>query len=282
MTEYPWLNPRDDDPDRLRAAWPATVEALPVGARVTGEVIAPMPFGVFIRIDGVPDALGYAESTAIAHDVVPPMGTAVTGEVTWHSSSSHEVRLRLLAPPARPGANPAFFSTADDAPTATARLEHVDHVFINFANRTYQWVDLQRFRLSEAAGDDGAILAALIAHELYGDDHAGGDPGGNPERHGPYWRERITPACFDPIDTAAAERHLRAWAEQVAPLPERLRPELEREAYQRLRTADRVYKLRDLGHGAFHDWGGVHNEFHELVLIDRAAGTVSVVVAADD
>ncbi|ROP27558.1 hypothetical protein [Couchioplanes caeruleus] len=136
--------------------------------------------------------------------------------------------------------------------------------------------------LGRRGGPPGAILAALIAHELYGDDHAGSDPEGSPERHGPYWRERITPACYDSIDTDAAERHLRAWAEQVAPLPEHLRPVLEQQAYQRLRTADRVYKLRDLGHGAFHDWGGVHNDFHELVLIDRANRVLTLIVAADD
>ncbi|WP_027660969.1 hypothetical protein [Salinispora fenicalii] len=278
MTGYPWPNPRDDDPDRLRRAWPTTVQALPCGARVTGTVIARKPFGVFIRIDGMPDALGYAESTAIAHDVVPPLGTTVTGEVTWHVSLTHEVQLRLLVALQGPDAS----ISANDVPTAAARLVHLAHAFINFANGTFQWVDLQHFRLPETADDDGALLAALIAHERFGDNYAGGDPGGDPERHGPYWRERIRPACYDPIDADAAQRHLRAWAEQHAPLPEHLRPGLEREAYQRLRAADRVYKLRDLGPVAFHDWGGVHTEFHELVLIDRVNHTLSLLVAADD
>lgn len=277
VTEYPWPNPRDENLHRLRAAWPATVQALPRGARVTGTVIARKPFGVFIRIDGMPDALGYAESTAIARDVVPPIGTTVTGEVTWHADHLQEVELRLLA---SKGPTPCI--GADEAPTATARLVHLAHAFTNFANGTFQWVDLQHFRLPETAGDDGALLASLIAHERFGNNYAGGHPGGDPERHGPYWRERITPACYDPIDAHAAERHLRAWAEQLAPLPEHLRPDLEAEAYQRLRTADRVYKLRDLGPAAFHDWGGVHTEFHELVLIDRMKRTLTLLVATDD
>lgn len=171
---------------------------------------------------------------------------------------------------------------ADEAPTATARIVHLAHAFINFANGTYQWVDLQHFRPPETADDDGALLAALIAHERFGNNYAGSNPSSDPERHGPYWRERITPAYYDPIDTDAAQRHLRAWAEQLAPLPEHLRPDLEQEAYQRLRAADRVYKLRDLGPAAFHDWGGVHTEFHELVLIDRVNHTLSLLVAADD
>jgi hypothetical protein len=126
------------------------------------------------------------------------------------------------------------------------RLVHVDHTFINVANRTYQWVDVQRFRLREAVSADGALLAALIAHERFGNDYAT-RPGDNPERHGPYWRDRITPACYDPIDSDTAERHVRAWAGRFAPVPEHLRPELERAVYQPLRAADRVYQLRDLG-----------------------------------
>ncbi len=42
------------------------------------------------------------------------------------------------------------------------------------------------------------------------------------------------------------------------------------------------YQLEDLGREAFHDWGGVHTDFHELILIDRAAGVLSLLVAADD
>ncbi|WP_442023322.1 hypothetical protein [Nocardia sp. 2YAB30] len=43
-----------------------------------------------------------------------------------------------------------------------------------------------------------------------------------------------------------------------------------------------VYRLRDLGESALHDWGWVLWEFQELVLIDRTAGTLALVVAAID
>ncbi|MFF4875105.1 hypothetical protein [Micromonospora sp. NPDC000668] len=43
-----------------------------------------------------------------------------------------------------------------------------------------------------------------------------------------------------------------------------------------------MYRLRDLGRAAFHDWGGVHNDFHEFVLIDHANRTLVLIVAADD
>lgn len=282
MTGYSWPDRDTFDPDRLRAAWPATIKALPGGARISGEVIARQRFGVFIRIDGAPDALGLAEITAMPRDVaLPDIGTTVTGEVIGHAEHNHQVKLRLLVAP--PGAAAHLASTsADEASAATARLMQVDHVFINFKNGTFQWVDIRRFALPAPVVDDMSILAMLIDHELYGDDYAGGEPGGNPERHGPYWRDRITPACYDPIDPDAAERRVRVWAEQHAPVPDHLQPKLQREMYQPLRTAELVYHLRDLDQAAFHDWGGVHNEFHELVLIDRAAGTVSVVVAADD
>lgn len=161
------------------------------------------------------------------------------------------------------------------------RLVHTDHVFINFANRTYQWVDIQSFRLPEAVDEDAVLLAALIEHERFGNDYAT-RPGDDPERHGPYWRDRITPDCYDLIDAKVAERHLRSWAEQLTPVPEHLRPELQREVYQSLRAAGRVYQLRYLGRAAFHDWGGVHNKFHEFVFMDRASRTLTLVVAADD
>lgn len=36
-----------------------------------------------------------------------------------------------------------------------------------------------------------------------------------------------------------------------------MRADLERELYRSLRAANRVYRLRDLGDDALHDWGWV-------------------------
>ncbi|MGY0234192.1 hypothetical protein [Longispora urticae] len=47
----------------------------------------------------------------------------------------------------------------------TVRLDHVDTVFVNFTNGTYQWVDITRFRMPAVACDDRAVLGLLIAHE---------------------------------------------------------------------------------------------------------------------
>jgi hypothetical protein len=73
MTEYTWPNGvGDPTPEDIRRAWPATVTALPVGAAVTGKVIGRQPFGVFVEIDGVPDAVGLAEIFGSPPGTVPP------------------------------------------------------------------------------------------------------------------------------------------------------------------------------------------------------------------
>ncbi|MGW4393969.1 hypothetical protein ACWEHA_01670 [Amycolatopsis nivea] len=96
MNESRW----PDDYQRLAAraqrAWTATTEALPPGTSVTGKVIGRQPFGVFVRIDGVPDALGLAEVTTMPSDAsMPAVGTAIAGEVIGHASHNHQIRLRL-------------------------------------------------------------------------------------------------------------------------------------------------------------------------------------------
>ncbi|WP_157856365.1 hypothetical protein [Actinacidiphila yeochonensis] len=47
-------------------------------------------------------------------------------------------------------------------------------------------------------------------------------------------------------------------------------------------AAGRIHRLRGLGSDAFHDWGGAHIGLHAFVLIDRSAGRITLLVAADD
>ncbi|MER6262166.1 hypothetical protein ABT203_21720 [Streptomyces sp900105245] len=54
------------------------------------------------------------------------------------------------------------------------------------------------------------------------------------------------------------------------------------EVFARLAAADGIYYLRELGDEAIHDWGRVRDYFHEFVLIDRSAGRITLIVAADD
>ncbi|MFI6097927.1 hypothetical protein ACIA8G_20400 [Lentzea sp. NPDC051213] len=161
----------------------------------------------------------------------------------------------------------------------THQLAHAGTTFVNFSNGTYRWVHITRFRIP-AVADDSSALAALIEHELYGNNYAGGDPGDDPTRHGPYWRDRVTPAVFDLVGGDTAESRLRAWARQEKDPPETVSADLEREVFQPLRAAERVYRLRDLGDDALHDWGGVLWEYEEHVLIGPAL--LTLVVAAID
>jgi hypothetical protein len=95
MDGYVWPD-YDQLAERARKAWDEAVVAFPVGAAVTGEVIGRQPFGVFIRIDGGPFALGLAEIVTMPGDAeLPAMGARVAGKVTWHTEHNHQVRLRL-------------------------------------------------------------------------------------------------------------------------------------------------------------------------------------------
>ncbi|WP_228034090.1 S1 domain-containing protein [Streptomyces spongiae] len=87
---------RAPDPEAIIRSWAATVAALPIGSRVSGQVVARPPFGVFLVIDGVPNAVGLAEITAMPHHMeLPAVGASVAGEVIWHTEHNHQVKIRL-------------------------------------------------------------------------------------------------------------------------------------------------------------------------------------------
>ncbi|MFD0227995.1 hypothetical protein ACWGPD_06555 [Streptomyces hirsutus] len=65
-------------------------------------------------------------------------------------------------------------------------------------------------------------------------------------------------------------------------MPAELEEDLQQELFDRLSAADHVYYLNGLRDEAIHDWGRVHDHFHEFVLIDRSAGRITLLVAADD
>ena len=94
MTEYAW--PDDPSPEQVRREWSATVTALPVGTHITGQVIDRRPFGVFIRIDDVPNALGLADIGSMPNGAsLPAQGAQISGKVVWHTDHSYQVRIRL-------------------------------------------------------------------------------------------------------------------------------------------------------------------------------------------
>lgn len=69
---------------------------MPLGSHVSGRVIGRQPFGVFLLLDGVPNAVGLAEITAMPHHLeLPSMGDTVAGEVIWHANHNRQVKIRL-------------------------------------------------------------------------------------------------------------------------------------------------------------------------------------------
>lgn len=96
MSEYswPWENGRRM-PDAA-SAWTETVRVLPVGTRITGEVVGRQPFGVFLSIDDRPDAAGLARIDRKPRCMeLPTVGQRVTGEVVWHTDHNHQVGVVL-------------------------------------------------------------------------------------------------------------------------------------------------------------------------------------------
>jgi hypothetical protein len=172
----------------------------------------------------------------------------------------------------------------------TSQLTHEASAFINFRDHEFQdsrshghrWVDVKQLRLPAESVGARELLAALIGHEQFRDDYAGGGVLPDGLRHGPYWLKLVTPNVYEAVDREKSAHVLWEWANQFRDVPAELEADLRREVFDRLVTADHIYYLNGLGDEAFHDWGGVHEDFHEFVLIDRSAGRITLLVAADD
>ncbi|RAG84349.1 hypothetical protein DN069_17525 [Streptacidiphilus pinicola] len=156
-----------------------------------------------------------------------------------------------------------------------------DHPFADGRAHGFRWVDLKSFRFPQGSRDSD-LLAAVVAHAQFRDDYAGGgvDPGGT--RHGPYWLRTVSPHDYQPVARAEAAQVLKEWANQQGGLPGSLEDALEATLFAVVNSASRLYRLRDLGRDAFHDWGGVHIDFHEFVAIDHDRQVLTLLVAADD
>jgi len=164
-------------------------------------------------------------------------------------------------------------------------------VFIN-PPVTRQWVDIKLFRLP-ADVDDRAALALMIAHVRYRDSYAFSTFEDAKTIHGPYWLSAITAETFTVVDAGDVDAAIRHWAEHVirdwddnfVSWPQAQREALEREVYARTHRATVIYRLPDIRATAQHDWGyvvGMEAGFHEVVVIDRVAGELALVVASDD
>jgi len=172
----------------------------------------------------------------------------------------------------------------NDPATTTPGLTDEGKRFINFDNQTFQWVSIKLFGLSGQDLDDRTVLARLIADRRYRDSYGGTGDEDMETIHGPFQLAAITVDSFVPTQAAAEIATLEEWAQKYAPLPETVAEQVETEVYQRLRDATSRYRLENPGEDQFHEWGFAigNNGFHELVVIDRAAGSVALIVASDD
>ncbi|MCX5114834.1 hypothetical protein OOK13_41600 [Streptomyces sp. NBC_00378] len=170
------------------------------------------------------------------------------------------------------------------------QLTHEASAFINFRDYRFQdprshgfrWVDIKHLRLPAESVGGWELLAALIGHEQFRDDYAGGGVLAEGSRHGPYWLRLITPDVYKAVSREESAHVLWGWVNQFGDIPAELGADLQHEVFDRLAAADHIYYLSGLGDEAIHDWGRVHEDFHEFVLIDRSAGRITLLVAADD
>ncbi|MFI2242550.1 hypothetical protein [Streptomyces chrestomyceticus] len=168
-------------------------------------------------------------------------------------------------------------------------LTHWDSPFINFKDfgfpdgrgHGFRWVHIKRFHLPSGSPTDEDLLTALIAHPEFRDTYDGAGVWVEP-RHGQWWADRITPGTYAAVDPSSAAATIRTWATSDVPLPPELDVKLREAVYTPIRQATSRYALGALPEDAYHDYGPIHIEFHELVLIDRCLGTLTLLVAADD
>lgn len=169
-------------------------------------------------------------------------------------------------------------------------MKYLDSRFVNFRDykfdsdtgHKFQWIDIKNFAITDHLPTDRLILRALVESVEYKDDYVGGgvDPAGT--RHGPYWLSAIGPQSFDPINADDAIAVVNAWLANCRGIPEELHATVATEVIEPIRAGEAVFELRDLGPVTKNDYGDLHIEFHELVVISRERARVALIVLTDD
>jgi hypothetical protein len=150
----------------------------------------------------------------------------------------------------------------------------------------FRWIDVKHFDL-DGSGSARELLSAVISNPWYDDDYA--SPSGalpDPSRgiHGPYSLDRVSVESFSKVSARACFDALKKWATQLGPLPSGFVAKWEGAVTPLLAGATAVYRLRDLGPEAAHQWDGHLGAlgFHEFVIVSARAKTVALLVASDD
>jgi len=168
--------------------------------------------------------------------------------------------------------------------TTPAELDYLGRDFVNFRDGTYRWVHLKNFGLPSEIRTPADGLASLLRHVRYRDHYTTDDEHWEDSEtlHGPYRLDRISAESYDAIDAEDALRIVREFAELHGGTTEQVLAELDRVVNPAIRESSTVYRLRDLGEEAKHDFGWVLTDFNELVLVDLPARRLALLVAAGD
>ena len=98
--------------------------------------------------------------------------------------------------------------------------------------------------------------------------------------------DAITPGVFESVTSEAASAELRNWvASWIAEEEDGPKVEATMAAAVLPRlTGDAIFRLPDLRETSEHDWAWVvgTSGFHEVVIVERAASMLTLLVASDD
>ncbi|WP_280306310.1 hypothetical protein [Nocardia neocaledoniensis] len=159
-------------------------------------------------------------------------------------------------------------------------------VFVNLKDHLvdhgYRWIHVTPFDLTAPDAPDAEIIAAVMDSVPYRNGHIGGgvDPLGT--IHGPFRIECMTVTDYEPLATAVAVERFDRWVDVDLTASAEFTQILAEVVHRRLRAADAVYFLRDLGDDALCDYGRIHGEYNEFLTVDRPRREVALILAGDD
>ena len=147
-------------------------------------------------------------------------------------------------------------------------------------DHTYRWVKTKTFRLGNETAT--AALDALVTDARYRDHYTSPDSETDAAIHGPYRLEAVTVEAFYEVTPETARREIQEWLDLYGPVqPEEIHGDW---AFMetRLTSATDIYRLRDLGESALHEFGWILRDFREFVAVDTNSLQLHLVVAAGD
>ncbi|MGW5440642.1 hypothetical protein [Nocardia asteroides] len=161
-----------------------------------------------------------------------------------------------------------------------------DRIFVNLKDHLVdyarRWIHITPFDLAIPDATDAEIIAAVMNSVLYRDGYIGSGTDPNGTIHGPFRIECMTVTDYEPMDSAAAVALFDRWVDIDTDASTEFTTLLREVVHRRLRTANSVYFLRDLGDDALCDHGRIHNEFNEFLTVDRTTREVALILASDD